>query len=206
MRPLFLSLGLLRAGPGRASRPQNAGEGDSAPQLPVGQTFKNFEFPDLPGRQTEIHAQRRHGQGHHAQPRGDDRSQNRFLRKRQGRPRPSPRPRRTSTLPSKRCGRKTRCYRSRRHDGYGADLRLRPEDEEVSPAHQRESRAEAFRRRRPRPRPRRPIPNATPSQHPAPPPLPKPRAGTGTSSMLDSPGAYSADHQRRAVLPSTDAK
>jgi hypothetical protein len=44
MRPLLLSLatGILLLG---AVWAQNAGEGGSMPQLPVGQTFKQFEFP-----------------------------------------------------------------------------------------------------------------------------------------------------------------
>jgi len=44
MRPLLLSLGacVLVLGPAWA---QNAGDSESMPQLPVGQTFKQFEFP-----------------------------------------------------------------------------------------------------------------------------------------------------------------
>ena len=44
MRPLLLSLaaGILFLG---AVRAQNAGESESGPQLPVGQTFKQFQFP-----------------------------------------------------------------------------------------------------------------------------------------------------------------
>jgi flagellar basal body rod protein FlgB len=44
MRPLFLSLGacILVLG---AAWAQNAGDGGNAPQLPVGQTFKQFEWP-----------------------------------------------------------------------------------------------------------------------------------------------------------------
>ncbi len=46
MRPLLFSLGFSALVLGAVSvSAQNAGEGESAPQLPVGQTFKNFEYP-----------------------------------------------------------------------------------------------------------------------------------------------------------------
>lgn len=44
MKPLLLSLGFCALVLGVVSA-ENSGEGDSAPQLPVGQTFKNFEYP-----------------------------------------------------------------------------------------------------------------------------------------------------------------
>jgi len=44
MRPLFLSLGACVLFPG-AVWAQNAGDSESGPQLPVGQTFKQFQFP-----------------------------------------------------------------------------------------------------------------------------------------------------------------
>ena len=44
MRPLTLSIGALTLVLGTAWA-QNTGEGSSSQQLPVGQTFKNFEFP-----------------------------------------------------------------------------------------------------------------------------------------------------------------
>jgi hypothetical protein len=45
MRPLLLSFGIGALVLGSAVWAQNAGESESAPQLPVGQTFKNFEYP-----------------------------------------------------------------------------------------------------------------------------------------------------------------
>jgi lipopolysaccharide export system protein LptC len=45
MRPLLLSLGVCVLVLG-AVWAQNTGDSGSAPQLPVGQTFKQFEFPD----------------------------------------------------------------------------------------------------------------------------------------------------------------
>ncbi len=44
MRPLFPSLGACTLILG-AAWAQNTGEGESGPQLPVGQTFKQFQFP-----------------------------------------------------------------------------------------------------------------------------------------------------------------
>jgi hypothetical protein len=44
MRPLFLSLGACVLFSG-AAWAQNKGDGESGPQLPVGQTFKQFQFP-----------------------------------------------------------------------------------------------------------------------------------------------------------------
>ncbi len=44
MRPLLLSLGVLVLVVG-AVWAQNSGESESMPQLPVGQTFKQFEYP-----------------------------------------------------------------------------------------------------------------------------------------------------------------
>jgi lipopolysaccharide export system protein LptC len=48
MRPLLLSFvtGLIVLG---AASAQNSGESENAPQLPVGQTFKQFEFPIYQG-------------------------------------------------------------------------------------------------------------------------------------------------------------
>jgi lipopolysaccharide export system protein LptC len=48
MKPLLLSLGfsvLVLGTLGSETWAQNSGESESAPQLPVGQTFKNFEYP-----------------------------------------------------------------------------------------------------------------------------------------------------------------
>ena len=45
MKPLLLSFGIVSLVLGGAVLAQNSGESESAPQLPVGQTFKNFEYP-----------------------------------------------------------------------------------------------------------------------------------------------------------------
>ena len=175
---------------------QNSGDSTGAPQLPVGQTFKQFEYPIYQDGQAEGHDQRRRRDGHHPQPRAKPSDLNIEIYDpgtTRIRPPSSPRPRPISTSRAKDAHEEHRATSSAPTWRRPRRLRLRSQEQEVCPAHERQGRPQAFRdqhqsatarlpRRPPRnarracarrlPSPRATMPRC--SIHPAPIPIPIP--------------------------------